>query len=229
MRLLVVEDDEAVGKLIRATLVAAGYAVDFVTTGEEGRLLAFVNEYDGILLDLGLSDRHGLTIVQELRREGRWTPVLILTGQDDESSIVRALDAGADEYVIKPMRPRELVARVRALVRRGGKPQVRNQLVAGEVVMNRLTRQVLVGGQPLPVSPRELSLLEQLMLHVGEVIPRAELLERVWDMHFDPGSNVIDVHVTRLRRKLERAEAGVSIQTRRGVGFVLVAPGDGRA
>ncbi|MEP6494826.1 MAG: response regulator transcription factor [bacterium] len=227
MRILVVEDDEAVGKLIRSTLVAAGYAVDFVMTGEEGRLLAFVNEYDGILLDLGLSDRHGLTIVQELRREGRSTPILILTGQDDESTIVRALDAGADEYVVKPVRPRELVARVRALVRRADKPQLREQLVAGAIVMNRLTRQVLIAGQAISVSPRELSLLEQFMLHAGEVVPRAELLERVWDMHFDPGSNVIDVHVNRLRRKLEQAKAGVEIQTRRGVGFMLVAVGDG--
>ncbi|HTE45033.1 MAG TPA: response regulator transcription factor [Gemmatimonadaceae bacterium] len=227
MRILVVEDDEAVGKLIRATLVAAGYAVDFVTTGEEGRLLAFVNAYDGILLDLGLSDRHGLTIVQELRREGKSTPILILTGQDDESTIVRALDAGADEYVVKPVRPRELVARVRALVRRVDRPQAREQLVAGAIVMNRLTRQVFIGGRVLSVSPRELSLLEQFMLHAGEVISRAELLERVWDMHFDPSSNVIDVHVNRLRRKLEGAEAGVEIQTRRGVGFMLVAGGDG--
>jgi len=228
MRILVVEDDAMVGRLVRTVLTGEGFAVDLATTGEEGRLLAFVNEYDGILLDLGLSDRHGLSIVQELRREGRSVPVLILTGQGDESMIVRALDAGADDYVVKPVRNRELAASVRALVRRRGEPQ-REQLVIGPLVLNRLQRQARVDGTALELSPKEFALLEHLALRAGEVVSRAELLEKVWDMHFDPGSNVVDVHVGRVRRKLEAASAGVRIETRRGVGFALVhaeeAPG----
>jgi DNA-binding response OmpR family regulator len=218
----VIEDDAAVGRLIEAVLTAEGYGVDFVTSGEEGRLLAFVNAYDGIILDLGLADRHGLTIVQELRREGRTTPILVLTGETGESSIVRALDAGADEYVIKPVRNRELAARVRALVRRRDRPGEPEQLTVGALVLNRLTRQVLVRGMPLQLSPRELALLEQLMLRTGEVVTRADLLERVWDTRFDPGSNVVDVHVGRLRRKLAQAGAPAHIETRRGLGIVLV-------
>lgn len=223
LKILVVEDDPGVSRLIRTVLLAEGYAVDLATTGEEGRLLALVNEYDGIVLDLNLSDRHGLTILQELRREGRATPVLILTADGEESTVVRALDAGADEYVIKPVRNRELAARVRALVRRGERPPEREQIVMESLVLNRLTRQALVSGRPLLLSPREFALLEHFMLHAGEVVTRADLLEHVWDMRFDPGSNVVDVHVGRLRRKLARAGATASIETRRGVGLTMTS------
>lgn len=228
MRILVVEDDTMVARLVRAVLTADGYAVDVAATGEEGRLLAFVNDYDGIVLDLNLSDRHGLTILQELRREGRQTPVLILTGTGDESEVVRALDAGADEYVVKPVRNRELAARVRALVRRGAHVQRSEQLTVGALILNRLTRRVLVGGDALELSPREFALLEHLLLHTDEVVSRADLLEKVWDMHFDPGSNVVDVHVARLRRKLDASDAPVVIHTVRGVGFRLT-PATGAA
>ena len=222
MRILVVEDDMMVARLVRAVLTADGYAVDIAATGEEGRLLAFVNDYDGIVLDLHLNDRHGLTILQELRREGRQTPVLILTGSGGESDMVRALDAGADEYVVKPVRNRELAARVRALVRRGAHSQRSEQLTVGALVLNRLTRRVLVGGNAVELSPREFALLEHLLLHTDEVVTRSDLLEKVWDMNFDPGSNVVDVHVARLRRKLVTSDAPVAIQTVRGVGFRLV-------
>lgn len=225
MRILVVEDDTMVSRLVRAVLIADGYAVDVAATGEEGRLLAFVNDYDGIVLDLHLSDRHGLTILQELRREGRQTPVLILTASAEESEVVRALDAGADEYVVKPVRNRELAARVRALVRRGAYAQRSEQLTVGSLILNRLTRRVLVAGEMVELSPREFALLEHLLLHTDEVVTRADLLEKVWDMHFDPGSNVVDVHVARLRRKLEACDAPVAIHTVRGVGFRLVPDG----
>lgn len=226
MRILLVEDDVTVGRLVKRVLTAEGFAVDLATTGEEGRLLAFVTLYDGIVLDLGLSDRHGLSIVQELRREGQATPVLILTGEGDESMIVRALDAGADDYMVKPVRNRELAARVRALVRRNGEPR-REQLVLGPLVLNRLERQARIAGAPLELSPKEFALLEHLVLHAGEVVTRADLLEKVWDMHFDPSSNVVDVHVGRLRRKLAHFGDAVTIETRRGVGFVLVPATEG--
>jgi DNA-binding response OmpR family regulator len=221
MKLLVVDDDASVGTLIRKILVSEGFAVDYVASGEEARVLALVQSYDGIVLDLGLKDRHGLTIVQELRREKRDTPILVVTGDADESTIVRALDAGADDYVIKPVRNRELAARVRALVRRRNRPSASEQLVAGSLVLNRLTRAVLVDGHPVDLSPKEFALLEHLLLHRDQVVSRPDLLERVWETSFDPGTNVIDVHVGRLRRKLAAAGASVTIEARRRVGIIL--------
>lgn len=222
MRILVVEDDAMVSRLVRAVLKADGYVVDVAATGEEGRLLAFVNEYDGIVLDLHLTDRHGLTILQELRREGRQTPVLILTSSGDESEIVRALDAGADEYVVKPVRNRELAARVRALVRRGPHALRSEQLTMGSLTLNRLTHRVLIGGEMLELSPREFAVLEHLLLHADRVVTRVDLLEKVWERQFDTVSNVVDVHVARLRRKLSAAHSPIAIQTVRGVGFRVV-------
>lgn len=223
VRILLVEDDRSVARLISTLLSAEGFAVDVVHSGEEGRVLAFVNPYEGILLDLALGDRHGLTIVQELRREGRETPILVLTGAADEGDIVRALDAGADDYVVKPMRTRELVARVRALVRRSARALRSDQLAAGDVALNRLTRAAHVAGELVPLTPKEFALLEYFLLHMGEAVTRADLLEHVWDQHFDPGSNVVDVQVARLRRKLEERRASASIETVRGVGFRLVS------
>ena len=221
MRILVIEDDRTMAKLVRVVLVEQGYAVDVASTGEEGRTLALVNEYDGIVLDLELGDRHGVEILQELRRRGRTVPVLVLTGRDECESIVHALDAGADEYVVKPVSNDELRARIRALVRRGGSPRTTEQLTVGNLTLNRLTRRVRCGGQELALTPKELALLEHLMLRPGEVVTRTDLLEKVWDMHFDPDSNVVDVHVGRLRRKLRACGATASIAARRGFGFVL--------
>jgi DNA-binding response OmpR family regulator len=143
-----------------------------------------------------------------------------LTGTKDSEVTVRALDAGADDYLTKPIAFAEFKARVRALVRRGG-AQRTESLSVGNVVLNRLTRDVLVDGKAMSVTPKELSLLEHLLLRRGEVVTRSELLEKVWDMTFDPGSNVVDVNVARLRKKLESAKATVSIVARRGLGFVL--------
>jgi two-component system OmpR family response regulator len=222
MKILVIEDDLGIARLVRAILVGDGYAVDLASSGEEGQALALANQYDGIVLDLGLGDRHGLTVLQELRREGLLTPVLILTADSAESSIVRALDAGADEYAVKPVRNRELAARVRALVRRRDKPSEPEHLAVETLALNRLSRKASVRGTALNLSPREFALLEHLMQHVNMVATRAELLKHVWAMEFDPGSNVVDVHVTRLRRKLEAANAPVRIETRRGAGFTLL-------
>ena len=220
---LLIDDDDAVGLTIQRVLSRQGYAVDFVTSGTEGRRLALERTYDGILLDLGLGDRPGMTVLQDLRREGRTTPILVLTGDGSESSIVQALNAGADAYVVKPVRSQELVARVRALARRQGRPSEPQQLSAGTITLNRLTRQALVAGAPLSLSPREFTLLEYFMLHVGEVLTREDLLRDVWGTEFDPGTNVVDVHVGRLRRKLVSAGADVQIATRRGQGLVLSA------
>jgi DNA-binding response OmpR family regulator len=224
MRALLVEDDAAMALLTREVLEQEGFAVDHAATGNDAHTLAFVNDYDAIVLDLALPDRNGLTVLQALRREGRSTPVIVLTGSADSASTVRALDAGADDYQVKPIVVEEFRARMRALVRRGGARRT-EQLVCGNLTLNRLTRDVLVDSKECPLTAKEFQLIEHFLLHVGEVVTRTELLEKVWDMHFDPGSNVVDVHVTRLRKKLERGGANLKIGSRRGMGFVLAPPG----
>ncbi|HXL85643.1 MAG TPA: response regulator transcription factor [Gemmatimonadaceae bacterium] len=223
MRLLLVDDDSAILKLISRVLRDEAYAIDVASTGEEARMLALVNEYDGIILDLQLGDRHGFEILQELRRNGRRTPVLLYSGLSDTDTIVRGLDAGADDYVVKPVSNEELRARVRTLVRRGSASRVSEQVSAGNLTLNRLTRRVTCGTVEVGLTSMELKLLEHLMLRTGETVSRSELHDSVWDMHFDPSSNVIDAHVARLRKKLNKAGASALIATRRGIGFVLEA------
>ncbi|HEY6218896.1 MAG TPA: response regulator transcription factor [Gemmatimonadaceae bacterium] len=220
MRALIVDDDATLTTLVRRLMEEDGYAVDTAASAEDGRMLAMVNEYDAIVLDLTLPDGNGIQIIQSLRRDGKKTPIIVLTGTKDSEVTVRALDAGADDYLTKPIAFAEFKARVRALVRRGG-AQRTESLSVGNVVLNRLTRDVLVDGKAMSVTPKELSLLEHFLLRRGEVVTRSELLEKVWDMTFDPGSNVVDVNVARLRKKLESAKATVSIVARRGLGFVL--------
>ena len=225
MRILVVDDDRAILKLIARVLRDESYAIDEASTGEEARTLALVNEYDGIVLDLQLGDRHGFEILQELRRNGRRTPVLLYSGRSDTDTIVRGLDAGADDYVVKPVSNEELRARVRTLVRRGASgSRVAEQVTAGNLTLNRLTRRVTCGKVDVSLTSMELKLLEHLMLHTGNTVSRSELHDRVWDMHFDPSSNVIDAHVARLRKKLDKAGASAIISTRRGIGCVLEPP-----
>ncbi|MDB4899649.1 MAG: hypothetical protein JWN53_1457 [Gemmatimonadetes bacterium] len=220
MRALLVEDDASFALLAKSVLEQEGFAVDTATTGSDALGLAHMHEYDCILLDLGLPDGNGISIVQSLRREGRTTPVMVLTGNADGQTTIRLLDAGADDYITKPIIVEQLRARIRALVRRGG-AQRTETLTCANLVLNRLTRQVLVDGKEVRVTAKELPLLEHLLFRCDEVVSRTELLERVWDMHFDPGSNVVDVNVARIRKKLADAGAAVSIQARRGMGFVL--------
>jgi DNA-binding response OmpR family regulator len=220
VRALVVDDDATLTTLVRRLLEEDGYAVDVAANAEDGRTLAMVNDYDAIILDLVLPDGNGIPVLQHLRREGRKTPIVVLTGTKDADVTVRALDAGADDYLTKPINFGEFKARIRALVRRGG-AQRTEQLTVGNVVLNRLTRDVLVAGRQLAVTPRELALLEHFLMRPGEVVTRTELLEKVWDMTFDPGSNVVDVNVARVRKKLESAAATIGIVAKRGLGFVL--------
>lgn len=223
MKALLVEDDPTMALLTRQVLEQEGFAVDHAATGNEAQTLAMVNDYDAIILDLVLPDRNGLSVLQALRKEGRTTPVIVLTGSQDSSTTVRALDAGADDYVTKPIVVDAFRARMRALVRRGGAKRT-EQLTGGNVVLNRLTREVFINGAECPLTAKEFQLVEHFLLNRGQVITRTELLEKVWDMNFDPGSNVVDVHVTRLRKKLDRAGANVKITAKRGMGFVFVVP-----
>lgn len=220
MRALVVEDEPTSALLSRHVLEQEGFTVDTATTGAAAIDLVLATDYDAIILDLGLPDTNGLQVMEAIRREGRTTPVLILTGSLDAETTVRALDAGADDYLRKPPVPEELSARVRAIVRRAAKQRA-EQLSCGNVVLDRLSRQLFVNGKEVSLTSKELPLLEHLLINRDQVISRTQLLERVWDMHFDPGSNVVDVNVARIRRKLADAGADIVIAARRGVGFVL--------
>ena len=180
--------------------------VDVAGTGNEAETLAFVNDYDAIVLDLALPDRNGLTVLQALRKAGKTTPVIVLTGTKESATTVRALDTGADDYLTKPIVIEEFRARMRALVRRGGAKRTES-ITCGNVTVNRLTREIVVAGKACALTVKEFQLAEHFMMNRGAVVTRAELLEKVWDMHFDPGSNVVDVHVTRLRKKLAKAGA----------------------
>jgi two-component system copper resistance phosphate regulon response regulator CusR len=220
MKILVVEDDRKVAGFIEQGLREEGYAVDVAKDGEEATTLAHVNDYDAILLDLMLPKKNGLQVASELRREGRRTPILMLTARDATEDVVRGLDAGADDYLSKPFKFDELLARMRALTRRGGAARL-DRLSYGPLELDRLRHKARASGHVLDLTPREFQLLEHFMLHPEEVIRRTELLEKVWDMHFDPESNVVDVHVGNLRRKLKEADCDGLIQTVRGVGFCL--------
>jgi two-component system OmpR family response regulator len=167
-----------------------------------------------------LPKKNGFQVATELRREGRNTPILMLTSRDAAEDVVRGLDAGADDYLSKPFRFEELLARMRALVRRGGAERM-EVLQFGDIALDRLRHIATVGGKKLDLTAKEFQLLEYFLLHPEEVVRRTTLLEKVWDMHFDPESNVVDVHVGNLRRKLARATTAEAIETVRGVGFCL--------
>lgn len=220
MKLLVVEDDRKVAGFIEQGLKEEGYVVDVATDGEEATMLAHVYEYDAILLDLMLPKKNGFQVAAELRREGRNTPILMLTSRDAVEDIVRGLDAGADDYLTKPFRFDELLARIRALQRRGGSERL-EVLRYGGLELDRLRHGASVEGKRLELTAKEFQLFEFFMLHPDEVVRRTTLLEKVWDMHFDPESNVVDVHVGNLRRKLARMCSDPHIETVRGVGFRL--------
>jgi len=178
MRVLVVEDDRKVAGFIQMGLREEGYAVDVARDGEEATTLAHVNEYDAILLDIMLPRKNGLQVAAELRREGRKTPILMLTARDTTEDVVRGLDAGADDYLAKPFRFDELLARLRALIRRGGSTRL-ERLTYSTLEMNRMKHQARASGKVLDLTPREFQLLEHFMLHPEEVVRRTELLEKV--------------------------------------------------
>lgn len=220
MRALAIEDDLTLGLLLQHLLEEEGFAVDRASTAQEGESLALLYDYDVVVLDLGLPDRSGITVLQSIRREGRDTPVLVLTAESSTATTVRTLDSGADDYLKKPVVLDEFKARLRALLRRGGAR--RNELLScGNLTFNRLTREARAGTMAINVTAKELALLEYLLLHPNEVVTRTTLLEKIWDMNFDPATNVVDVNVARLRRKLADAGSTAKITARRGVGFVL--------
>lgn len=220
MRLLVVEDDRDLNRQLVAALEQAGYAVDKAFDGEEGFFLGETEPYDAVVLDLGLPGRDGISVLSEWRKIGRKMPVLILTARDRWNDKVRGFDSGADDYVAKPFHMEEILARLRALVRRSA-GLASSELACGPVRLDTKAGRVLVEGNPIKLTSHEFRLLSYLMHHTGRVISRTELVEHLYDQDFDRDSNTIEVFVGRLRKKL-----GVDIiQTIRGLGYLVVEPG----
>jgi two-component system OmpR family response regulator len=218
MRILLVEDEFKMARAVRRGLEQEGYAVDAVSEGEDALLRALNEEYDAIVLDVMIPGRDGVSVCRELRAKGRWAPVLMLTARDAVDDRIRGLDAGADDYLVKPFSFGEFLARLRALVRRGAaeRPAVMN---VEDVVLDPASRKVTREGRPVELSAREFALLEFLMRHAGEVLSRSRILEHVWDVNYDGFSNVVDVYVGYLRRKLEGPFDRPLIRTVRGVGY----------
>jgi two-component system OmpR family response regulator len=216
MRVLVVEDDADLNRQIRAALSEAGYAVDTAFDGEEGHFLGDTEPYDAIILDLGLPKLDGLSILERWRREGRNMPVLILTARDRWSDKVSGMDAGADDYVSKPFHMEEMLARVRALLRRHA-GLASSEIECGPLRLDTRSARVTCAGAPVRLTSLEFRLLSYLMHHRGRVVPRMELVEHLYEQDFDRDSNTIEVFVGRLRKKIP---ANV-IETVRGLGYRL--------
>lgn len=220
MRVLLVEDDRRVARFIEKGMREASYAVELADNGETGLRMATGSAYDVIVLDLMLPGRDGFSVLRSLREKGVATPVICLTARDGVDDRIRGLDLGADDYLAKPFSFAELMARVRALLRRGP-ALASNTVVVGDLTIDLVGRRVERGGRRIDVSAREFALLECLGRSAGQVLSRTILLERVWDMNQDPLTNVVDVHINRLRKKVDHGFSKPLIQTIRGVGYVL--------
>lgn len=221
MRILVAEDDKKVASFLEKGLREEGYAVDVAHDGTEGAMKALVYEYDLLLLDVMMPGKSGLEVVREVRSQEKTVPILLLTARDSREDIVRGLDLGADDYLAKPFSFDELLARIRALLRRGGAERP-DRLVYGDIELDRVKHVATRKGERLDLTPKEFQLLEFFLLNTERVVRRTELLEKVWDLTFDPMSNVVDVHVAHLRQKLRGpAEHDPVLHTIRGVGYVF--------
>ncbi len=220
MKILVVEDEERVAQFIQKGLREEGHAVDVSHDGEDGEFLAEVNDYDLIILDLMLPKKNGITVCKELRANGVNTPVLMLTARDSVEDKVRGLDAGADDYLPKPFAFEELLARVRALLRRQSETRAPT-LKVGDLELDPISRRVTRAGRPIRLTTKEYALLEYLMRNAGKVLSRTLIGEHVWDMNFDPESNVIDVYISHLRAKIDKGFDRPLLHTLRGQGYLL--------
>ena len=224
MKLLLVEDDKEGGAYLKKALAEAGHTVDHATGGREGLLLAAGEPYEVIILDRMLPGMDGLAILRTIRASGVKTPVLLLTALGGIDDRVEGLEAGGDDYLVKPFAMAELLARVNALARRPPPQDVQTMLVVADLRLDRLKRTVTRGGARIELQPREFQLLEYLMRHRGRVVTRTMLLESVWDFHFDPKTNIVETHMSRLRAKVDRGHGLELIHTVRGAGYCLSEP-----
>ena len=220
MKILVVEDEPKTAAYLRKGLSESGFVVDVAKRGEAGLQMALGGDYDLVILDVGLPERDGWSILEELRRAGRQTPVLFLTARDQVRDRVRGLELGADDYLVKPFAVSELLARVRSVLRRGPRRQLETLRIADleiDLVRQRASR----AGRPLQLTPKEFALLSLLARRAGEVLSRTIITEQVWDMNFDSDTNVVDVAVRRIRSKVDDPFPIKLIRTIRGIGYVL--------
>jgi len=220
MRVLVVEDDRETAQFLQRSLRESGHAADVAGDGENGLAMAREGRYDVLIVDRMLPRRDGLSVVQALRAEGARTPVLILSALGEVDDRVKGLRAGGDDYLVKPYSFAELLARVEVLARRRGGREETVYRVA-DLELDRLSHRVTRGKEEISLQPREFRLLEYLMKHAGQVVTRTMLLENVWDYHFDPQTNVIDVHISRLRSKIDKGFTPPLLHTIRGAGYMI--------
>lgn len=222
MRILVVEDEAKVSAFVKQALEEEGHAVDAASDGESGLRFALSTEYDLVILDWLLPERDGLAVCRAVREAGQQVPILMLTARDAVADRIAGLDTGADDYLTKPFALGELLARVRALLRRGA-PGKTLEMTVADLVLDPVTRLVRRGAKPLILSAKEYALLAYLMRHAGQTVSRSRIMEHVWDFDFDSGTNVVDVYIYYLRRKIDRRNAVKLIHTVRGVGYCLAA------
>jgi len=218
MKILVVEDEKKIASFIRMGLESAGFSVEISHHGDEGYTLATTRPYDALLLDIMLPGRDGLSILKNLRLRGNPVPVILLSARSEPHERVEGLNLGADDYLVKPFYIEELVARLHVVTRRAAGTGS-STLAVEDLTIDLLTRQVTRGGRAIELTTREFQLLEHLARNPGRVLTRAQICERVWDYDFDPGTNLVDVYIQRLRRKIEVPDAPPLIETLRGVGY----------
>ena len=229
MRVLVIEDDRVTLDFIVQGLTESGHVADGADNGKDGLFRALEELYDVIIVDRMLPGLDGLALIQTLRAEGKTIPILILSALGEVDHRVEGLRKGGDDYLVKPFAFSELLARVEVLARRRESERPKSMLRVGDLQLDLLARLVTRAGRPITLQPREFRLLEHLMRHPGQVVTRTMLLEKVWDYHFDPQTNVIDVHVSRLRSKIDKSFDYPLIHTVRGVGYVLRVPEEASA
>jgi two-component system, OmpR family, response regulator len=224
MKLLLIEDDKEAAKYLIKGLREQSHVVDHAASGKDGLFMATTETYDAMIIDRMVPEVDGVTILQTIRASGNQTPVLILTALDKVEERVKGLKAGADDYLVKPYSFTELMARLETITRRKSTgPAVATKLTCGDLEIDLLGRRVTRGGKEIDLQAREFALLEYLMRNCGTVVTRTMLLENVWDYNFDPQTNVIDVHISRLRQKIDKGFDKSMIQTLRGAGYKLVA------
>jgi two-component system, OmpR family, response regulator len=223
-RVLVIEDDPETGKQLVESLAACGYQVDLAVSGNEGLSHGLSSAYAVVTIDRMLPGIDGIEIIRRLREDGVTTPALIISALGEVDDRVRGLRAGGDDYLVKPFAFAELLARVEALARRSATVVKETVLRVGDLQLDLMSRTVTRGGRDIDLLPREFQVLEYLVRNEGHVVPRAMLLQHVWDLHFDPTTNIIDVYVGRVRRKIDNQQAYPLIHTVRGVGFCIRAP-----
>lgn len=224
MRILLIEDDQTVADYILKGLRQSGYTVHHCADGKEGLVAASSENYDVMIVDRMLPNVDGLTIIQTIRAAENRTPVLILSALGEVDDRVRGLKAGGDDYLVKPFAFAELLARLEAILRRQESNVTQTRLKVADLEMDLLSHKVTRGGENFNLQPREYKLLEYLMKHAGQVVTRTMLLENVWEYHFDPQTNVIDVHISRLRQKIDKGFAKQLLSTVRGAGYMLHDP-----